>query len=79
VCVCVSIFWLLNWFHAHAFYMKLSACLSDFLPIVSRPPHPHPPPEFRNLNQARGSCSTLGSQKFTSLNSLAEKMFFACN
>lgn len=75
---CDSFFWLLNWFHAHAFYMKLSACLSDFLPIVSRPLHP-----TCNLTERpsdRQPVATFsGAQKFTSLNSFAEKMFFACN
>lgn len=36
-------FWLLNWFRAHAFYMKLSACLSDFLQ-AQQSPCPHAPP-----------------------------------
>lgn len=35
-------FWLLNWFRAHAFYMKLSACLSDFLQ-AQQSPCPHAP------------------------------------
>lgn len=47
-CVCASIFWLLNWFHAHAFYMKLSACLSDFLPHRRRVTAP-PPKHRRSL------------------------------
>lgn len=35
-------FWLLNWFRAHAFYMKFSACLSDFLQ-AQQSPCPHAP------------------------------------